>query len=134
MKQELRATDIKNITWRNSEYCIGNATHTFVCNVDNDILTITYDLYRHDDGYGFTIHTEPEDIWDKMERNELEKLDVTLTQAAEYGSVMKRLRTIDNANDLDCFKWDLMDMDLNISDEQRNNLWNEIHKMEEILE
>ena len=105
MRKNLTSADITNITWLNSEYGIGNTTHTFSCEIDSEPSTIAYDLYRHDDGYGFTIHTKPEDIWMSMDTRELEKLDNILLQEAEYGRIIKQLRSIDNADEFQNYRW-----------------------------
>ena len=134
MRKNLTSADITNITWLNSEYGIGNTTHTFSCEIDGEPSTIVYDLYRHDEGYGFTIHTKPEDIWMSMDTRELEKLDNILLQEAEYGRIIKQLRNIDNADELQNYRWDLCEMELNITEEQRNRIWDEFTRMEEVFE
>ncbi len=45
---------------------------------------LQYTLEYHDDGEGFTIHTEKDDIWERMSTQELERLDVKLGQEVLY--------------------------------------------------
>lgn len=134
MRKDLTATDITNIIWQNSEYGIGNTTHTFSCEIDGESSTIVYDLYRHDDGYGFTIHTKPEDIWMSMDTRELEKLEVILMREAECGQIIKRIRTIDDVDELQSYNWCFIEMNTDFTDEQNKRILNEFHKREEILE
>lgn len=134
MRQNLTATDITNIIWQNSEYGIGNTTHTFSCEIDGEPSKIVYDCYRHDEGYGFTIHTKPEDIWMSMDTRELEKLEIILMREAECGQIIKRIRTIDNADELNSYNWCFIEMNTDFTDEQNKRILNEFHKREEILE
>ena len=44
-----------------------------------------YEVSQHDDGEGFAIHSNGEDIWDRMPEPELRKLEELLHEAVEYG-------------------------------------------------
>ena len=46
---------------------------------------LLYEVSQHDDGEGFTIHSNGEDIWDRMPEPELRKLEQLLHEAVEYG-------------------------------------------------
>ena len=60
---------------------------------DEDLQTSKTDkaLQYHDDGEGFTIHTEKNDIWERMSEPELERLEGILSRKALYYRCMCNL-------------------------------------------
>ena len=80
------AEDITDLRLVDSEYMSGTRTkiHDFDCKVKGEANRLQYTLEYHDDGEGFTIHTEKDDIWDRMSTQELERLDVKLGQEVLY--------------------------------------------------
>ena len=82
----LTAEDITDLQLVDSEYMSGTRTtiHDFDCKVKGEANRLQYTLEYHDDGEGFTIHTEKDDIWNRMSMQELERLDVKLGQEVLY--------------------------------------------------
>ena len=82
----LTAEDITDLQLVDSEYMSGTRTkiHDFDCKVKGEANRLQYTLEYHDDGEGFTIHTEKDDIWNRMSTQELERLDVKLGQEVLY--------------------------------------------------
>ena len=70
----LTAEDITDLQLVDSEYMSGSRTkiHDFDCKVKGEANRLQYTLEYHDDGEGFTIHTEKDDIWNRMSTQELE--------------------------------------------------------------
>lgn len=109
MNEKILATDVKNIVWVKSEYYVGGSSHEFTCEIDGKTLNVKHELYHHDDGYGFTIHTKPEDIWNRMDPVELEKLDATLWKERDFGSFLQQIQEASDLDMLDEVKWQLME-------------------------
>ena len=87
MQEVLKASDVTNIEWQNSRYFPGMRTveHNLACEIRRVPLQLRYEVSQHDDGEGFTIHSNGEDIWDHMPEPELRKLEELLHEAVEYG-------------------------------------------------
>lgn len=73
-------------------------TYQFECEIKGEKDRLTYELSQHDDSEGFTIHTEKNDIWERMEINELRKLEEMLSVEAE---VLKWQERANGANTLE---------------------------------
>lgn len=73
-------------------------TYQFECEIKGEKDRLTYELSQHDDSEGFTIHTEKNDIWERMEINELRKLEEVLSVEAE---VLKWQERANGANTLE---------------------------------
>src|SRR5699024_3259022 len=63
--------------------------------------TLVYAVSQHDDGEGFTIQSQKDDIWNKMSRPELEKLEDVLARAVEFDYWSK---SIEHAADADALE------------------------------
>ena len=87
MQEVLKASDVTNIEWQNSRYFPGMRTveHDLTCKIRGVPVQLRYEVSQHDDGEGFTIHSNDEDIWDHMPESELRKLEELLNEAVEYG-------------------------------------------------
>lgn len=109
MNEKILISDVKNLSWIRSEYYTGGSSHEFICEIDDRRFKIFHELYRHDDGYGFTIHTEPEDIWDRMDTIELEKLDAVLEKERTFGAFLQKIREAEDLDSLDPVKWEMVE-------------------------
>ena len=97
------------------------------CKINGVPDTLVYTVSQHDDGEGFTIQSQKDDIWNKMSRPELEKLEDVLARAVEFDYWSK---SIEHAADTDALEVVALDYrwaeDLNLSDEQQDALWSQI--------
>ena len=76
-EKPLTADDIQNLVLTGREYFSGSRTtvYDFECDIRGEHDSLQYTLEYHDDGDGFTIHTEKDDIWERMSEPELERLE-----------------------------------------------------------
>ena len=68
-------------------------------------MTLKLHLSQHNDGEGFTIHSEGKDIWEAMPESELRRLEPVLTSAAElhyWTSEVEQAETIQAVKDVAC--------------------------------
>ena len=97
------------------------------CKINGVPDTLVYTVSQHDDGEGFTIQSQKDDIWKKMSRPELEKLEDVLARAVEFDYWSK---SIEHAADADALEVVSLDYrwaeELNLSDEQQDALWSQI--------
>ena len=103
MEEVLKASEVKSIEWIDSNYYPGvrTAEHTLSCEIRGEKVQLFYEVSQHDDGEGFTIHSDGRDIWDWMPEAELRKLEPLLASAVEYGHWK---RDLSNANTLDAVR------------------------------
>lgn len=87
MQEVLKASDVTNIEWQDSRYFPGmrTAEHDLTCEIRGEPVSLLYEVSHHDDGEGFTIHSDGDDIWDRMPEPELRKLEPLLSNAVEFG-------------------------------------------------
>lgn len=89
----LKAKDFQDIELVKAGYYweSGYNEFTLKCKVRGKSAELKYTVYRHDEGYGFTIHSDGTDIWESMTEPELEKLEDVLSNAVAFGAWKKRL-------------------------------------------
>lgn len=129
ISEKLTAEDVKvlqgiSISMKQSSRA---TIYQFECEIKGEKDRLTYELSQHDDSEGFTIHTEKNDVWERMEINELRKLEEVLSVEAE---VLKWQERADGANTLERLQevknwW--MESEVRLPEEQ-------IKKITEILE
>ena len=103
--EHLTADDVKNVVCTDSKYYPVSrlAEHTLTCEILGEPVKLTYEVSQHDDGEGFTIHSEGKDIWEKMPEPELRKLESVLSQAVTFAAWQKDLanaETVDAVRDV----------------------------------
>ena len=103
--EHLTADDVKNVVCIDSKYYPVSrlAEHTLTCEILGEPVKLTYEVSQHDDGEGFTIHSEGKDIWEKMPEPELRKLEPVLSQAVTFAAWQKDLanaETVDAVRDV----------------------------------
>ena len=103
--EHLTADDVKNVVCTDSKYYPVSrlAEHTLTCEIFGEPVKLTYEVSQHDDGEGFTIHSEGKDIWEKMPEPELRKLEPVLSQAVTFAAWQKDLanaETVDAVRDV----------------------------------
>ena len=128
----LTAEDVTDIQVESSSYSAISREKEYhlSCKINGVPDTLVYTVSQHDDGEGFTIQSgqrEEDDIWHKMSRPELEKLEGILAQTVEFDYWSK---SIEHAADADALEVVALDYrwaeDLNLSDEQQDALWSQI--------
>lgn len=123
------AEDITNIKGVDRQYNAGmrETIYTFECDVRGVHDILTYEVSRHDDGEGYTIHTENNDIWENMSEPELRKLEDVLSREATYFSWQQRVENAVTVDDLQEVRFGFMEMEnLNLSQTQRQQIWSVI--------
>ena len=128
----LTAEDVTDIQVESSSYSAISREKEYhlSCKINGVPDTLVYTVSQHDDGEGFTIQSgqrEEDDIWHKMSRPELEKLEGILAQTVEFDYWSK---SIEHAADADALEVVALDYrwaeNLNLSDEQQDALWSQI--------
>ena len=128
----LTAEDVTDIRLESSGYSAVSREKEYhlSCKINGVPDTLIYTVSQHDDGEGFTIQSGQrgeDDIWKKMSEPELEKLETVLSQAVKFDYWSK---SIEHAADADALEVVALDYrwaeDLDLSDEQRDDLWNQI--------
>ena len=89
----LKAKDFQYIELEKAGYYWDSGYNEFTlkCKVRGKAAELKYTVYRHDEGYGFTIHSDGEDIWESMPEPELDRLEDVLSNAVAFGEWKKRL-------------------------------------------
>lgn len=132
----LTANDVKNIECIESAYTphLFMAEHTFSCEIVGEPLTLKLVVSQHDDGEGFTIHTEGKDIWNIMPESELRKLETILESTAElsyWTSLVEKAETMAAVKEV---SFDFMEAeDLGLSQEQCQKFWAAVEQKEAAL-
>ena len=131
-QKTLTAEDVTDIRLESSSYSAVSREKEYhlSCKINGVPDTLVYTVSQHDDGEGFTIRSgqrEEDDIWKKMPQPELEKLEAVLARAVEFDYWSK---SIEHAADADALEVVALDYrwaeDSNLSDEQRDALWEQI--------
>ena len=131
-EKPLTAEDVTDIQVESSSYSAISREKEYhlTCKINGVPDTLVYTVGQHDDGEGFTIQSgqrEEDDIWHKMSRPELEKLEGILAQTVEFDYWSK---SIEHAADADALEVVALDYrwaeNLNLSDEQQDALWSQI--------
>ena len=123
------AEDITNIKGVDRQYHAGTreTTYTFECDVRGVHDILTYELSQHDDGEGFTIHTENNDIWESMSEPELRKLETILSREAIYFLWQHDIENAATVKDLQDVRYSFMYAEnLNLSQAQKERLYDAI--------
>ncbi len=122
----LTADDITNIKFQNREYfeAMRTTEYTFSCEVHGISDTLLLTVTQHDEDEGFTIHSEKDDIWNKMDRRELEKLEFILEREAVFGEYEKEIQEATTDDALMDVQWGIQETEnLNLSREQLDKIY-----------
>ena len=131
----LTAEDITDLQLVDSEYMSGTRTtiHDFDCKVKGEENQLQYTLEYHDDGEGFTIHTEKDDIWNRMSTQELERLDVKLGQEVLYYHYHNKTVNADTLDKLREIREEIMEEESSYFTAISNRVWTDYDKKEKEL-
>ena len=136
--EKINFDDVSNIRGICSEYSwavAGMNEHILSCEVKGEPQTLTYTVYRHDDGEGFTIHTDKDDIWDKMSQSDMKKLEVVVGREVEYAGWKRSLESAKTSEDISAVKYGLMETENStMTTEQFQSLRAEIESKEKEFE
>ena len=133
IQEVLKASDVTNIEWQNSRYFPGMRTveHDLTCKICGVSVNLLYEVSQHDDGEGFTIHSDGEDIWDHMPEPELRKLEVVLSNAAEFGHWKRELEQAETVDEVLEVRYGIFETEnISLSREQIMELRNAIDQKE----
>ena len=131
----LTAEDITDLRLVDSEYMSGTRTkiHDFDCKVKGEANRLQYTLEYHDDGEGFTIHTEKDDIWNRMSTQELERLDVKLGQEVLYYHYHNKTVNADTLDELREIREEIMEEESSYFTAISQRVWTDYDKKEKEL-
>ena len=129
------AEDITDLQLVDSEYMSGTRTtiHDFDCKVKGEANRLQYTLEYHDDGEGFTIHTEKDDIWNRMSMQELERLDVKLGQEVLYYHYHNKTVNADTLDKLRDIREEIMEEESSYFTAISERVWTDYDKKEKEL-
>ncbi|MBR5359737.1 MAG: hypothetical protein IK123_02505, partial [Lachnospiraceae bacterium] len=109
---ELTAEDIQNISYIGAEY--SNFGHTAEYELEADIRgehqKIRYEVTRHDgDDESYSIHTDGNDIYDRMPETELRKLEERLSDEVRIGRYEKKIEKAESLDEVKNVQYEFMD-------------------------
>lgn len=136
-RKPLTAESVTDLKGKNHEYHAGDreAVYEFDCLVDGRPAVLTYTTGQREHFYSplydrgeiedvFSIHTDGEDIWDRMPQAELEKLERLLAGEAEAFPIEERIAEADSIHDLKEIDYYMMDMERTVMTEvHRKRIW-----------
>ena len=131
--EHLTAEDVKNIVCVDSRYFPGSRTaeHSLTCEILGEPVKLIYEVSKHDDGEGFTIHSEGTDIWEIMPEPELRKLEPVLSQAVTFAAWQKDLANAETVDEVRDVRYGLFEAEnLNLSKGQISALHEAIDQKE----
>ena len=134
--EHLTADDVKNIQCIDSQHfpVTRTAEHTLTCEIHGEPVKLFYEVSKHDDGEGFTIHSDGKDVWDLMPEPELRKLEPVLSQAVSFAGWQKELEQAETAAAVRDVRYGLYETEyLNMSREQISALHEAIDRKEAAL-
>ena len=108
----LTADDIQNIQYISAEY--SNFGHTaeyeLEADIDGERQTLHYEVTRHDgDEESFSIHTDENDVYDRLSGAELTKLEEKLSDEVRVGRYAQKIEKAESMEDLDNIRFEFMD-------------------------
>lgn len=136
-RKPLTAEAVTDLKGKSHEYHAGarEAVYEFDCLVDGRPAVLTYTTGQREHFFSplydrgeiedvFSIHTDGEDIWDRMPQSELEKLERLLAGEAEAFSNEEQIEAAGSIHDLKEIDYYMMDMEQTAMMEvQRKRIW-----------
>ena len=136
MEEALKASEVTDIIWVGSKYypSMRTSEHTLSCRIRGEKTCLSYEVSRHDDGEGFVIHSDGQDIWDRMPEMELRKLEPILSSAVVFGHWMRKIIQADTLVEIRDVRYGLFETEnLDLTREQIVELHREIDRKEDSL-
>ena len=133
--QPLRAEDVQNLVLVNRQYSSVSRTaeYDFTCEIRGEQDILHYTVEYHDDGEGFTIHTEKDDIWERMSEPELERLERVLEREALYFQYHEDIENAANLEGLREIQYSIMENESIYFRQISERVWNEYGQREREL-
>ncbi|MFQ9013360.1 MAG: DEAD/DEAH box helicase family protein [Lacrimispora saccharolytica] len=129
------ADDIQNLVLRNREYTPVTRTteYDFTCDIRGEHDILHYLVEYHDEGEGFTIHTEKDDIWERMSQPELERLERILGREVLYFQFQEQIDNAENLEELQEVRYSIMENESSYFREISERVWKDYEKKEQAL-
>ena len=134
-EKPLTAEDVKNLILVNQEYFSGSRTtvYDFECDIRGEHDSLQYTLQYHDDGEGFTIHTEKDDIWERMAKPELERLEVVLGRETVYFKYHEKIAGAESLEELKELEYEIMEDESSYFHAVSGRVWKDFSQKEHEL-
>ena len=129
----LTADDVQNLVLINREYIRSTRTtvYDFECDIRGEHDKLQYTLEYHDDGEGFTIHTEKNDILERMSEPELERLEGILEREALYYKFHAQIVGAKSLEDLQEIQYSIMEDESPYFSAVSERIWSEFNQKNE---
>ena len=134
-EQPLTADDVQNLVLIDREYIRGTRTtvYDFECDIRGEHDKLQYTLEYHDDGEGFTIHTEKNDIWERMPEPELARLEGILGREALYFKYHDKIAGAKSLEDMEEIRFSIMEEESPYFSAVSQRVWGEYEQKNEKL-
>ena len=134
-EQPLTADDVQNLVLIDREYIRGTRTtvYDFECDIRGEHDKLQYTLEYHDDGEGFTIHTEKNDIWERMPEPELARLEGILGREALYFKYHDKIAGAKSLEDMEEIRFSIMEEESPYFSAVSQRIWGEYEQKNEEL-
>ena len=134
-EQPLTADDVQNLVLIDREYIRGTRTtvYDFECDIRGKHDKLQYTLEYHDDGEGFTIHTEKDDIWERMPEPELTRLEGILGREALYFKYHDKIAGAKSLEDMEEIRFSIMEEESPYFSAVSQRIWGEYEQKNEEL-
>ena len=134
-EKELTAEEISNIEYISVEY--SNFGHTATYELEADVRDerqrLHYEITRHDeDEESFSIHTDENDIYDRISEPELRKLEEKLHDEVRVGQYYRKIEKAETAEELKNIEYEFMD-DENFPGRLSGRFWESYNSREQEL-
>ena len=106
----------------------------FTCKIrgENDVLHIR--MQRHDDGYGIVIHSEKDDIWERIKPSEVYKLEDKLQVSIQYRRYHRKIEKLQSIDDCKDLEFELMENNNVYLNRVIGKLWTELGEKQTEIE
>ncbi len=134
-EQPLTADDVQNLVLIDREYIRGTRTtvYDFECDIRGEHDKLQYTLEYHDDGEGYTIHTEKDDIWERMPEPELARLEGILGREALYFKYHDKIAGAKSLEDMEEIRFSIMEEESPYFSAVSQRVWGEYEQKNEEL-
>ena len=134
-EQPLTADDVQNLVLIDREYIRGTRTTVcdFECDIRGELDKLQYTLEYHDDGEGYTIHTEKDDIWERMPEPELACLEGILGREALYFKYHDKIAGAKSLEDMEEIRFSIMEEESPYFSAVSQRVWGEYEQKNEKL-
>ena len=132
-KEMVVAEDITDIQLTQAGYYweMGFNEFDFTCKIKGEDDVLHMREQRHDEGSGFVIRSEKDDIWERITRKEACKLDDKLQEAIQYGNYHKRIAGLTTVEDCKDLEFELMENNNVYLNRVIRKLWSELAAKQE---